>query len=60
MTVSKLENNILKVVAVSAPHWVAYKGNSTSKSLNSSDPFSLQNALRLAAWKAQKKRRILG
>lgn len=46
-------NPKLKVVAVSAPQWVAHKGKESQKSLNSTDPFSLQNALRLAAWNAQ-------
>lgn len=46
--------SILRVLAVSAPQWVAHKGRESQKSLNSTDPFSLQNALRLAAWNAQK------
>jgi B12-binding domain/radical SAM domain protein len=46
-------NRNLKVIAVSAPHWVEHKGHENQKSLNSTDPFSLQNALRLPAWKAQ-------
>ena len=49
-----VSNKKLKVIAVSAPQWVANKGTESQKSLNSSDPFSLQNALRLAAWNAQK------
>lgn len=46
-------NPNLRVVAVSAPQWVAHKGYENQKSLNSTDPFSLQNALRIGAWKAQ-------
>lgn len=47
------KNQNLRIVAVSAPQWVAHKGNESQKSLNSTDPFSLQNALRIGAWKAQ-------
>ena len=45
---------MLKIIAISAPQWVANRGKEIQKSLNSTDPFSLQNALRLAAWNAQK------
>jgi B12-binding domain/radical SAM domain protein len=44
----------LKVIAISAPQWVAHAGHESQKSLNSTDPFSLQNAMRLAVWNAQK------
>jgi B12-binding domain/radical SAM domain protein len=44
---------MLKVVAISAPHWLGHKGIESQKSLNSTDPFSLQNALRVSAWEAQ-------
>ncbi len=44
---------MLKVIAISAPHWITHIGIENQKSINSSDPFSLQNALRLAAWNAQ-------
>ena len=44
---------MLNVIAISAPQWITHKGKESQKSLNSTDPFSLQNALRLAAWNAQ-------
>ncbi len=37
-----------KVMAVTAPHWVKLPANITQSSLNSTEPFSLQNAIRLA------------
>lgn len=44
---------MLKVMAVTAPHWVAKGKSSMPRSLSSTEPFSLQNAIRLAAYKAE-------
>lgn len=49
----------LKLMALSAPHWVK-KVATKSNTLNSWSPFSLQNAVRLAAEKAQKGEGFLG
>jgi B12-binding domain/radical SAM domain protein len=46
-----MENKELRLMALSAPHWVK-KVAERSVSLNSRSPFSLQNAVRLAASKA--------
>ena len=45
---------MLKVLGVSAPHYVYKRENMLSTSLNSSDPFSLYNAYKVAADKAEK------
>jgi B12-binding domain/radical SAM domain protein len=46
---------MLRVMAVTAPHWVSRGNSSATRSLNSSEPFSLHNAIRLAAYKAENK-----
>jgi len=46
-----MDNQGLKLMALSAPHWVKRASRETF-SLNSESPFSLQNAVRLAAGKA--------
>lgn len=50
-----MKNNF-QVLAVTAPHWVKIPNESAQTSLNSSDPFSLQNAIRLAVSKAKDER----
>ena len=44
---------MLRVLGVSAPHYVKKDNSIISTSLNSSDPFSLYNAYKVAAYKAQ-------
>ena len=44
---------MLRVLGVSAPHYVKKDESIISTSLNSSDPFSLYNAYKVAAYKAQ-------
>jgi B12-binding domain/radical SAM domain protein len=44
---------MFKVVAITAPHWVAKGKFKTTRSLTSREPYSLQNALRLAAFYAK-------
>lgn len=46
---------MLKVVAVTGPHWVLQNENNFQLSLNSKEPFSLYNAVRFAAHLAQNK-----
>lgn len=45
---------MLKVLGVTAPHYVQKQKNTKSTSLNSSDPFSLYNAYKVCADKAEK------
>lgn len=44
---------MLKVLGVTAPHYVQKQKNAKSTSLNSSDPFSLYNAYKVCAEKAE-------
>lgn len=44
---------MLKVLGVTAPHYVKKQKNAESTSLNSSDPFSLYNAYKVCAHKAE-------
>ena len=44
---------MLKILGVSAPHYVYKKEDMQSTSLNSSDPFSLYNAYKVCADKAE-------
>ncbi|MEI2747300.1 MAG: hypothetical protein V9E88_00890 [Ferruginibacter sp.] len=44
---------MLKVLAVTAPHWVAQRNIGSSMSLNSKEPYSLYNAVRYAAHLSQ-------
>ena len=43
----------MKVLAVSAPHWVSNKSTATDLTFNSQTPFSLHNALRDAVNEAE-------
>lgn len=44
---------MFKVGAITAPHWVARGKSKVTQSLSSNEPFSLQNAIRLAAFYAE-------
>jgi len=51
---------MLKVIATTAPHWIAKKNIDRSISLNSRDPYSLYNAIRYAADMANNKVAVWG
>lgn len=46
---------MLKVLGVSAPHYIKKAEGTTTDSLNSNDAFSLYNAFKIAAYKAENK-----